>query len=1000
MKLVSIIIPTKNSAAFLERCLKSIKAQTYPEIEIIIVDNNSSDATPEIAARYGRLVTGGPERSAQFNQGAKIAHGDYFYRVDGDFELDTQVVEACVAAIEDKGNDIVAVPNRSAGGSYWARVRRLERDTYLDDDLIVAARFWSREAFESVGGFDESLVACEDYDLHNRMVNHGYQLGRVKPGELHLGEPHSLWAHIQKSFYYGYSAWSYLRKNPSPGLKQLSPFRASFWRHRRELFRHPGELLGLFFLKIAQYSAAGMAILLAWLGFLDETNRFSPASFGGLMILLASMTALLYQLPRYGIRGGKGLVAVLGLVGFFSWIFAGNRWAKRQHQSKSAALLTASLVFTPYLLFFAFGNFLTQEAWLFVFSIVNALVVAGLVYLSNPGTGSQRWAPWALAVVLTAFATFFILRLAGQLGLRNITAQEIIYFDQALWSTANGVTPGGQLLYSTILERSVFSEVAAPVFLFYLPLYKLGLGTPFLLLASQIVFIGLIVVALYRLGESRLGQVPALIIASAYLVYYLTPRLLGNNFYPETLGMAALILGLDALERKRPGLYFIWILLAVTCGEKITIALTVMGAVLIFRDTDRWIGVLTMFIGMVSTWILMFVFLPYFGGMPFHLPLLAENVDLGTLVGMLAQPEVLNYLILLLAPLGFVPLLGAPWLLPAVPLILLNILFRRINASGPSEVVISAFLYVATLFGLAWVIRKWSAARHDSMQITSAVFIGITCLLSARFLNANLERWWPIDQPGGPIRGYSVLAQIPDEASLATQSSLALSLAHRPQLYLLPKVEEADIVLVDLFAIPEQPQIEIFQTVVQRVFNNPDYSLQAESDGVLLFEGGLDDSKDLDLLARAKPGEIQYPTKVVLADTVAYRGYSMDSARLLPGQPVVITTYWESLAPVQRPYQFFFAYPGEQQFQEAVFGLYPTAVWQPGELIRQRFSMSLPSLPDGDDYEVVVGLWFDTGVPALSNPSQLLGEDVVRIATIKVSDGFYQLQPWQSEVVH
>ncbi len=50
--LVSVIIPTYNSSRTLEKCLESIKNQTYKNVEIIVVDNNSTDNTKEIAKKY------------------------------------------------------------------------------------------------------------------------------------------------------------------------------------------------------------------------------------------------------------------------------------------------------------------------------------------------------------------------------------------------------------------------------------------------------------------------------------------------------------------------------------------------------------------------------------------------------------------------------------------------------------------------------------------------------------------------------------------------------------------------------------------------------------------------------------------------------------------------------------------------------------------------------------------------------------------------------------
>ena len=74
--LVSIIIPTLNEEASLEICLKSIKKQTYKNLETIVVDNFSKDRTPEIAKKYTKLVfKKGNERSAQRNFGAKKAKG-------------------------------------------------------------------------------------------------------------------------------------------------------------------------------------------------------------------------------------------------------------------------------------------------------------------------------------------------------------------------------------------------------------------------------------------------------------------------------------------------------------------------------------------------------------------------------------------------------------------------------------------------------------------------------------------------------------------------------------------------------------------------------------------------------------------------------------------------------------------------------------------------------------------------------------------------------------
>src|SRR6266550_6199418 len=117
--LVSIIVPTRNSARFLRACLDSIKRQTYRLIEIIVVDNHSTDGTIDIASEFTTSVfTFGPERSAQVNFGVRLAAGQYVYKVDSDFVLDRQVVESCVAAIAT-GFDAIVVHNSPDVSVSW-----------------------------------------------------------------------------------------------------------------------------------------------------------------------------------------------------------------------------------------------------------------------------------------------------------------------------------------------------------------------------------------------------------------------------------------------------------------------------------------------------------------------------------------------------------------------------------------------------------------------------------------------------------------------------------------------------------------------------------------------------------------------------------------------------------------------------------------------------------------------------------------------------------------
>jgi len=261
--LVSVIIPTKNSEPTIEKCLKSIKMQTYTNIEIIVVDNYSRDGTREIADKYGtRIFSKEPERASQVNFGVKRAKGKYVYRVDSDFVLEPSVVEEAVTVCEQQGYGAVAVHNTSDPTvSFWSKVRKLERDCYRDDEFNIGARFFKRKVFEAVGGFDETLVAAEDYDLHNRLLERGVKVGRIRAQEIHIGEPKTLGEIAKKHYYYGKTIRNYVRKNPHRARRQLSPVRLSYFGYKSQFLRNPVLAVGFIIYQFVRYFATAIGFL-------------------------------------------------------------------------------------------------------------------------------------------------------------------------------------------------------------------------------------------------------------------------------------------------------------------------------------------------------------------------------------------------------------------------------------------------------------------------------------------------------------------------------------------------------------------------------------------------------------------------------------------------------------------------------------------------------------------------------------------------------------------
>ena len=161
---VVVVVPTRNSERTLGACLQSLRRQSLP-CRVIVVDNFSDDRTAKIAAQLADVcLSAGPERSRQRNVGARSSSEPIVGFIDSDMVLDPSVAAEVVAAI-DEGAGMVTVPERSVGEGYWARVRAHERAFYDGRDDVEAPRFFRRDVFEEVGGFDEELDAAEDWDL-------------------------------------------------------------------------------------------------------------------------------------------------------------------------------------------------------------------------------------------------------------------------------------------------------------------------------------------------------------------------------------------------------------------------------------------------------------------------------------------------------------------------------------------------------------------------------------------------------------------------------------------------------------------------------------------------------------------------------------------------------------------------------------------------------------------------------------------------------------------
>lgn len=267
--LVSVIVPTFNSAELLEECLCSIQQQSYHSIELIVVDNNSQDNTKDIARRHtSQVYNHGPERSAQRNFGVKKSSGEYLLIIDSDMVLTPQVIESCVCKMMgNRHHKALVIPEESFGEGFWAQCKVLERSFYIGVPWMEASRFFCRKTFKEMGGYDEKNTGTEDFDLPQR-IEEGYgkdAIDRIEKVILHNERRFSLLITCKKKFYYAQLLDSYKTKpaNRTNFGKQANIFSrfTLFFSKPKKLFHNPLYGMGMLFLKSCEFSAGGLGYL-------------------------------------------------------------------------------------------------------------------------------------------------------------------------------------------------------------------------------------------------------------------------------------------------------------------------------------------------------------------------------------------------------------------------------------------------------------------------------------------------------------------------------------------------------------------------------------------------------------------------------------------------------------------------------------------------------------------------------------------------------------------
>jgi len=189
--LVSIIMPVYNYGKTLDRALMSVFSQTYKNIEIIIIDDGSTDEFTILKLKKLNLPNttvifqknGGPSNAR--NNGIKASKGEYILPLDSDDLIHPIYVESCIKLIERNKKYSPIYCDTVHEGQMRGMEQRPEwsKERLIQGPFIVNCSMFSREAFDEVEGYDENLKGWEDYDMWLRMMQKGY-IGKRIPQAL------------------------------------------------------------------------------------------------------------------------------------------------------------------------------------------------------------------------------------------------------------------------------------------------------------------------------------------------------------------------------------------------------------------------------------------------------------------------------------------------------------------------------------------------------------------------------------------------------------------------------------------------------------------------------------------------------------------------------------------------------------------------------------------------------------------------------------------------
>lgn len=183
--LISVIIPLFNAEEYISECIFSVLNQTYPNFEIIVVNNNSTDSSVEIVTKLVNQninlmkLVNEPTPGASFarNTGFSISKGEYIQFLDADDFIDKDKLESQLSMFD--GDTDMVVSDYSNYSNDFSIKHRTNVFTSIEENFLESAilkiissgnPLYKREIIEKVGGYNQDLSSAQDWDFNLRII--------------------------------------------------------------------------------------------------------------------------------------------------------------------------------------------------------------------------------------------------------------------------------------------------------------------------------------------------------------------------------------------------------------------------------------------------------------------------------------------------------------------------------------------------------------------------------------------------------------------------------------------------------------------------------------------------------------------------------------------------------------------------------------------------------------------------------------------------------------